>query len=210
MHLQLQQQQPHRRQDNRTGFEVLLDQATTETSSSGGASTSTTWSPDVGAAWSPGSGTAWSPSADTNAGRYHHHQVHHYHHDRPNGLVADSENGWPRKPSDATTPDSIDFVDEDGCNSPTAATTPLPTSPLSLPSPYYDRNPIIGFPLHNHHHQHHHSSKSPVTATTAAATVPLANVQNVVHAGIDQDHHDHYANNSKVRSLNRFFDRAIY
>uniref|UniRef100_A0A2S2QL91 Uncharacterized protein n=1 Tax=Sipha flava TaxID=143950 RepID=A0A2S2QL91_9HEMI len=203
-HQQQQQQQPHRRQDNRTGFEVLLDQpaaarATAETSSSAGVSAGTAWSPNVGAAWSPGGGTAWSPSADTTAGRYRNHHVHYHQHDRPNGSAAEPENGWPGKPTDAATPNDIGFVDGDGGISPTAtaaATSPPPPSPLSLPSPYYDRNPIVGFPLHNHHHQHHHSSKSPVTAAAAAAA-PLANVQNVVHAGADQDHHDHYANNSK-------------
>lgn len=199
MHLQLQQQQqtqPYKRQNNRTGFEALLDQptvqpATAEKSLSPGGG-GTAWSPDVSAAWSPGGGTAWSPAAADTAGRYRHHHIHHNHHDHQSGPAAEPENGrWPtRKSSDAATPDGIGFVDGDAT---AAATTPPPPSPLSLPSPYYDRNPIVGFPQHNHHHQHHHAPKSPVT-------VPLANVQNVVHAGADQDHHDHYANNSKVRS----------
>lgn len=79
--------------------------------------------------------------------------------------------------------------------SPVAVTSPTSPSQLSLPSPYYDRNPIIiGFPPHRRqHHYQQYSPKSPGT------TVPLANVQNVVG---DQDIDNNCnMNTSKVREF---------
>lgn len=138
---------------------------------------------------SPPPGASWSP---VDAGRYRHHHRHHDH----------------QLPGPDTENDAPSANPSDGRRSPftvPAVTTPPPPSPLSLPSPYYDRNPIIGFPLH----QHHHAPKSP-TVTTAAAAVPLANVQNVVRAGADQDpHNDHYANNNSKVSLYDYVINAL-
>lgn len=130
----------------------------------------------------PPPGASWSP---VDAGRYRQHRCHDHLLPGP-----DSENT-----SSATAGNP-----SDGRNSPStepAVTTPPPPSPLSLPSPYYDRNPIIGFPLY----QHHHASKSPTVAT--ATFVPLTNVQNVVYADADhQDsHNDQHANNNSKVSL---------
>lgn len=133
---------------------------------------------DESAAVSPPPGAPWSPA---DAGRYRHHRRH------------DHLLQGPNSEDSATPPDGAGHCSR---STEPAVTTPPPPSPLSLPSPYYDRNPIIGFPLH----QHHHSPKSPTTATAAAAaTIPLANVQNVVYTSTEQDlQGDHHANNSKV------------
>jgi hypothetical protein len=76
---------------------------------------------------------------------------------------------------------------------------------LQLPSPYYDRNPVISFPVHHHHHHRHHhrgTKSPPPPSTNATATaIPLANVQNVAYATGDQHHRDHYANSSKVSAV---------
>lgn len=77
--------------------------------------------------------------------------------------------------------------------------SPGPASPLSLPSPYYDRNPVVGFPPHHHHHHHHQYHNAPPKSPAAAAAVPLANVQNVV----DQD------SNSNVSVYNIFLYKYV-
>ncbi|XP_022169027.1 uncharacterized protein LOC111032870 isoform X2 [Myzus persicae] len=176
MQLQLQLQQPQRRHD-RTGFEALLDQ------------------PVPVAETSPPGGTSpWSTGVTDTVGRYDHP-----HHRRGppatgaglSGVLSDLT-GSPTEADDATASAT---AARPGRPQDEAVTTPPPPSPaLSLPSPYYDRNPVIGFPVHHHHH-HHHVPKSPPPIT---ATVPLGNVQNVVHATGDQDYNDlHYANSSK-------------
>jgi len=178
MQLQLQLQQPQRRHD-RTGFEALLDQPVpvSETSPPGGTS-------------------PWSTGVTDTASRYDHP-----HHRRGppataagRSDVSSNVTGSPTEADDATVAAT---AARPGRPQDEAVTTPPPPSPLSLPSPYYDRNPVIGFPVHHHHHHHHHVPKSPPPIT---ATVPLGNVQNVVHAtGDHQDHNDlHHANSSKV------------
>lgn len=184
--MQLQLQQPQRRHD-RTGFEALLGQ------------------PVPVAETSPPGGTSpWSTGVADTAGRY----------DRPHHLwgppatgaglsdVPSDITGSPTEADDATAAAS---AARPGRPQDEAVTTPPPPSPLQLPSPYYDRNPVGGFPVHHHHHHHHHAPKSPPPIT---ATVPLGNVQNVVYAtGDQQDHNDlHHANSSKVsfRNLNFF------
>ncbi|XP_015373412.1 PREDICTED: ubiquitin carboxyl-terminal hydrolase 36 [Diuraphis noxia] len=177
MQLQLQLQQPQRRHD-RTGFEALLDQPVpvTETSpSSGGTS-------------------PWSTGVTDMAGRYDH--PHHRLGPSTTGAgrsdVLQDLTSSPTEADDATVAAN---AARPGCPQDEAVTTPPPPSPLSLPSPYYDRNPVIGFPVYHHHHHHHHVPKSPPPIT---ATVPLGNVQNVVYATGDQDHNDLlYANSSK-------------
>lgn len=179
--MQLQLQQPQRRHD-RTGFEALLDQPApvAETSPPGGPS------------------SPWSTAAFTDtAGRYDHH-LHRRRGAPATGVgLSDVHTGSPTEADDAT---AAAAAARPGRPQDEAVTTPPPPSPLSLPSPYYDRNP--GFPVHHHHHHHHqhHVSKSPPPPITATATVPLANVQNVVYACTgDQDHkNDYYANGSKV------------
>lgn len=168
--MQLQLQQPQRRHD-RTGFGALLDQpvSVSETSPPGGTS-------------------PWSTGVTDTAGRYDHP-----HHNRGSDVPSDFT-GSPTEADDATVAAT---AARPGRPQDEAVTTPPPPSPLSLPSPYYDRNPVIGFPVHHHHHHHHHVPKSPPPIT---ATVPLGNVQNVVYATSDhQDHSDlHHANSSKV------------
>ncbi|XP_026821473.1 uncharacterized protein LOC113559890 isoform X2 [Rhopalosiphum maidis] len=181
MQLQLQLQQPQRRHD-RTGFEAPLDQPmpVAETSPPGGA---LPWSTAV--------------TGDT-AGRYDHP------HRRRGPPVAgavpsDAPSDHTGSPTEADDATAAVPAARPGRPQDRAVTTPPPPSPLQLPSPYYDRNPVIGFPVHHHHHHHHrHGSKSPPSpSTNATTTVPLANVQNVGYATGDQGHKDHYANSSK-------------
>lgn len=185
MQLQLQLQQPQRRHD-RTGFEALLDQPmpVAETSPPGG---TLPWSTAV--------------TGDT-AGRYNHP----HHRQGPPATSAgltDSPSDHIGSPTEADDATVAVTAARPGRPQDQAVTTPPPPSPLQLPSPYYDRNPVIGFPVHHHHHHHHHHV--PKSPTNATATVPLANVQNVAYAttGQDpQDRNDHYANSSKVRKIN--------
>ncbi|XP_025197472.1 mediator of RNA polymerase II transcription subunit 12 [Melanaphis sacchari] len=177
MQLQLQLQQPQRRHD-RTGFETLLDQ------------------PMPVAETSPPGGTLpWSTAvASDTASRYDHPLGRRGPPATIAGLsdVSSDHTGSPAEADDAT---AAVTAARPGRPQDQAVTTPPPPSPLQLPSPYYDRNPVIGFPVHHHHHHHHHLvPKSPTNATTS---VPLANVQNVGYATGDQDHNDHYANRSK-------------
>lgn len=184
MHLQLQQHSPQHRQ-NRTGFESLLEQCV-----------------------APGqvSETATSPDATDADRRYHHHHYDHQHRMQVQASAAASladHGAISSVPPDVGGCGVVQDIDR-SAKSPTPSagdappsrpsdivcTDPTPTSPLSLPSPYYDRNPIVGFPLHHFHHV----PKSPVSPT---AVVPLANVQNVVYVAGDQDLQ--IANNSKVR-----------
>lgn len=110
--------------------------------------------------------------------------LHHHYEHRAGSTAAQSGSG--------AAVDSGD-VDAETAYSPVPVATPTSPSQLSLPSPYYDRNPIIGFQSHHRQQQHHqYSPKSPITV------VPLANVQNVVG---DQDTGNH---SSKV-SYNYFY-----
>lgn len=178
--MQLQLQQPQRRHD-RTGFEALLDRPVpvAETSPPGGTSPWSTGVTDTAGRYDQPHHHRWGPSA-TGAGLS----------DVPSNVT-----GSPTEADDATVATT---AARPGHPQDEAVTTPPSPSPLSLPSPYYDRNPVIGFPVHHHHHHHHHHvPKSPPPITT---TVPLGNVQNVVYAtGDQQDHNDlHHANSSKV------------
>ncbi|KAL4126898.1 hypothetical protein QTP88_011098 [Uroleucon formosanum] len=177
--MQLQLQQPQRRHD-RTGFEALLDRPVpvAETSPPGGTSPWSTGVTDTAGRYDQPHHHRWGPSA-TGAGLS----------DVPSNVT-----GSPTEADDATVATT---AARPGHPQDEAVTTPPSPSPLSLPSPYYDRNPVIGFPVHHHHHHHHHHvPKSPPPITT---TVPLGNVQNVVYAtGDQQDHNDlHHANSSK-------------
>lgn len=109
-------------------------------------------------------GVSWSPD-----GR---HQLRHADH-RPHASQQQS-------PAAGRSAAGVDAVATVG--SPAASVA----SPLSLPSPYYDRNPVVAFPFHG-----------PKSPPATVGSVPLANVQNVAYA--DQDPvDDHYAISSKV------------
>ncbi|XP_027841989.2 uncharacterized protein LOC114123280 [Aphis gossypii] len=183
MQLQLQLQPPQRRHD-RTGFEALLDQPmpVAETSPPGG---TLPWSTGV--------------TGDT-AGRYNHQ---HHRQGPPAATGAGPQSDAPSdhigSPTEADDATAAVTAARPGRPQDQAVTTPPPPSPLQLPSPYYDRNPVIGFPVQHHHHHHHHH-RVPKSPTNSTAAVPLANVQNVAYAttGQDlQDRSDHYANSSK-------------
>lgn len=131
-----------------------------------------------------------APVAETSD-RYDHSHRHRRPPATGAGLSDAAPSGFTGSPTEADDATSAATAARPGRPQDEAVTTPPPPSPLSLPSPYYDRNP--GFPVHHHHHRHrhHHVPKTPPPIT---ATVPLGNVQNVVYSTGDQDHN---ANNSK-------------
>lgn len=214
MHLQLKPQQqppPPQRRHNRTGFETLLDQAqaTDDSPSSPGAYRNGTVG---GGAPQQPQQQQWSTLEDQRP----RHAVNCRYDSLQrvvtpvNGATADSANSAPPSPLSPSAGAVAAAVNAGPGRWPVNGTagspggwpaeeltTPTSPSQLSLPSPYYDRNPVVGFPLHHQlRHYGQHGAKSPVPV--APATVPLANVQNVVYPG-DQDHNDHHlANNTKV------------
>lgn len=119
--------------------------------------------------------------------RPQHHAVHHRydHHAAPSACQSD-----PSALADGSTNDGNGVRTTPAAYSPVAVTTPTSPSQLSLPSPYYDRNPIvIGFPQHHRNQQYQQYSPK--------SNAPLANVQNMV--GDQGSDHNYNGNTSKVR-----------